>query len=234
MKIFIQKQTAIVILLLCIMCGLSAVSYAQWPLEKEVLPQTGIVLENDYVRFEFEEANMGLKAMTDKVNGINHIHPVKGRHLLWELHFRSGAQKLTLNNNEFPCSTVVKEELKDGTQRLILTWKNFRVHREDWVHTITVTVELPKNSGVAQWSINADNNSHYWGLWEVRFPYVTGYLEEGKYDVATSLRVWGKLFKNLNRPLSSRYPRSTWQMQFLSANRGNMGVYMAALDGQIL
>ena len=56
MKIFIQKQTAIVILLLCIMCGLSAVSYAQWPLEKEVLPQTGIVLENDYVRFEFEEA----------------------------------------------------------------------------------------------------------------------------------------------------------------------------------
>lgn len=232
MKVINQKQVAIVLLLLSAVIGLNAVSFAQWPVEKEVLPETGAVLENDYVRFEFEETNMGLKAMIDKVNGINHIHTVKGRHLLWELQFRSGAQRLTLNNNEFPCSTVVKEELKDGTQRLILTWKNFRLHREDWVHTITVTVELPKESGIAQWSINADNNSHYWGLWEVRFPYVTGYLEKGSYDVAVSLRVWGKLFKNLSRPLSSRYPRSTWQMQFLSASRGNMGVYMAALDGQ--
>ena len=50
--------------------------------------------------------------------------------------------------------------------------------------TIQVIVELPKDSGIAKWRILVENLDEYWGLWNVRFPKISGFPENGAYDIA--------------------------------------------------
>ena len=60
------------------------------------------VLENEHVSFEFEPEHMGLLSMTDLSTMHNHINPVEGKHLLWEVAFAKGKQIYTITNNISP------------------------------------------------------------------------------------------------------------------------------------
>ncbi|MCL5019524.1 MAG: DUF6259 domain-containing protein, partial [Patescibacteria group bacterium] len=91
---------------------------------------------------------------------------------------------------------------------------------------------MPKDSGLASWRINIQNKSDYWGLWTVKFPYINGFLESGKYDVAVPQSNWGFLYKNCTQNLDSWYPEWAWPMQFLCAAKGNSSIYMATHDAQ--
>ena len=139
----------------------------------------GLVLANDFVQLEFEPQGFGLASMIDRVSGMNHIGKVKDKHLLWEIGFAKGTRVWRITNNYKPCNYAHIENLPDGGQRAVLEWNDLRWYLEDRVVTIQVTVELPKDSVVAQWRIFVENRSDYWGLWTVTFPLINGFPEAG-------------------------------------------------------
>jgi len=189
------------------------------------------VLENEHVSFVFEPDNMGLVSMTDLSTNHNHINPVKGKHLLWEIVFAQGNQKYTITNNYKPCSFASIENLPNGTTRAVMEWNRLRWWNEDDAVSVTVIIELPKDEGIAKWRIFVENNSDYWGLWSVLYPIVNGFPESGKYDIARpSFARGGELIKECDQKLSGRYPGSVWPMQFVSFNNGGNSVYLATMD----
>lgn len=202
-------------------------SYAQ----KKIDTSGKFVLKNKHVSFIFEPENMGLLSMTDLATGTEHINPVNGRHLLWEVAFAKGKQIYTITNNYKPCSYASLEILPDGTRRAVMEWNRMRWWNEDDMLSITVTIELPEDSGIARWRIFVENNSDYWGLWSVLFPTINGFPESGRYDIARpSFARGGELIRGCDQELSGRYPGSVWPMQFVSFNKGSDGVYLATMD----
>lgn len=202
-------------------------SYAQ----KKIDTSGKFVLMNEHVSFIFEPENMGLLSMTDLATGTEHINSVNGRHLLWEVAFAKGKQIYTITNNYKPCSYASLEILPDGTRRAVMEWNRMRWWNEDDMLSITVTIELPEDSGIARWRIFVENNSDYWGLWSVLFPIINGFPESGRYDIARpSFARGGELIRGCDQELSGRYPGSVWPMQFVSFNKGSDGVYLATMD----
>jgi len=198
---------------------------------EKIDPAAGLVLANDYVRFEFEPVGMGLTKMTDLKTGCNHIQDVSGKHLLWEVAFGVGRQIYTITNNYKPCDNAYVETLPDGLQRAVMEWNDMRWWNEDRVVTVRIAVELPEDDGVAQWRIFVENRSDYWGLWSVLFPIINGFPASGQYDIACpSFARGGLLLKNHTETIMDRYPGSTWSMQFMSFNRGTNAVYLATKD----
>lgn len=194
-------------------------------------PSDGFVLKNSYVQLEFEPDGMGLKSMIDLRSGYNHIKPVVGKHLLWEVTFDKGTQRETIDNNYKACDFVSVEKLSDGTQHAVLEWNNMRWWKENNVVSVQVTIDLPRDCGVATWRIFVQNNSDYWGLWDVAFPKVNGFPDEGVYDIARpAFAVGGLLLKKHKDKLQGRYPSGGWPMQFMSFNDSINAVYLATMD----
>ena len=191
---------------------------------------TGLVLENDFVRFVFEPQTGGLSAMTDKTTGVSHIRKGTGGPYLWELTLSPGSQRNSISNRDNRASLMKIEMLRDGSQRAILEWAFLDWWREKGVLTVRVTVDLPKDSGIAEWWITVDNESDLWGLWTVKFPLVAGFPASGMYDIAVPESNWGMLYRAYEGELGSWYPEWTWPAQFLCASRSESSVYMANHD----
>lgn len=218
----IKNLMALLIIALCVL-----------PIQGEIItdPENGIVLSNDYVRFEFEPEGLGLSAMVDLNTGYNHIREVEGKHLLWEVALGVGRQIYTITNNYRPCSFAAIERLPNRSQRLVMEWNNMRWWNEDNIITVCLTVELPENDGVAKWRIFVENRSDYWGLWSVLYPIVNGFPAPGEYDIARpTFASGGTLLKQWTEKIWGRYPGGVWPMQFISFNRNTNAVYFASMD----
>ena len=70
----------------------------------KIEPSLGFILENKIARYVFEPVGMGLSAMVDLKTGQNHLAPVEGKHLLWEVVFGKGIMRPAIDNNYKPCS----------------------------------------------------------------------------------------------------------------------------------
>ncbi|MEK7404041.1 MAG: DUF6259 domain-containing protein [Acidobacteriota bacterium] len=203
------------------------------PAAQPVDPSKGLVLANDHVRFEFEPQGMGLSAMIDRRSGTDHIRPVSGKHLLWEVAFGKGTLVRRITNNYKPCNSARIEELPGGGQRAWMEWNDLRWWLEDGVVTVHVAVDLPAASGVARWRIFVENRSDYWGLWSVAYPLVNGFPASGAYDIARpTFGSGGHLLKRWTEKIEGRYPSGNWPMQFLSLNRDKDAVYFASMDSE--
>jgi len=217
-----KKLTAFLITALCVL-----------PIQGQTIidPENGIVLSNDYVRFEFEPEGLGLSAMIDLNTGYNHIRDVEGKHLLWEVALGVGRQIYTITNNYKPCSFAAIERLPNGSKRLVMEWNNMCWWNEDDIITVCLTVELPKSDGVAKWRIFVENQSDYWGLWSVLYPIVNGFPASGEYDIARpTFASGGTLLKQWTEKIWGRYPGGVWPMQFMSFNKNTNAVYFASTD----
>jgi len=190
-------------------------------------------LENKFARYVFEPVGMGLSSMIDVETGYNHIDPVDGDHLLWEIVFGKGIQRPAINNNYKPCSYGSLTKKTNGDQVLILEWNDLRFWEEDSICTVKVIIELPENDGVAKWGISVSNRSDYWGLWEVACPAVNGFPASGKYDVAIPVTgTGGHLLKKWKGTLKERSPSGFFPMQFMSFNSGTNGIFFSSKDGE--
>ena len=199
--------------------------------QKPVDLKTGFVLKNEHVSFVFEPVNMGLSSMTDLSTNYNHINPVNGKHLLWEIAFAKGKQLYSITNNYKPCSYASVRILPDGTARAVMEWNRLRWWEQDDAVTVTVIIELPKDKGIARWRIFVENNSDYWGLWTVLFPIVNGFPASGKYDIARpSFASGGELIPACDQRLSGRYPGGAWPLQLVSFSQTGNSVYLASMD----
>jgi len=220
-KAFIATAT----ICLLILCSVSA--------QTEINTEDQFVLKNDHVQFVFETENMGLLSMTDLSTMTEHINPVDGKHLLWEIAFAKGKQLYTITNNYKPCSYASLETMADGSLRVKMEWNRIRWWNEDDAVSVTIIIELPGDDGVARWRIFVENNSDYWGLWSVLFPVVNGFPESGKYDIARpSFARGGELIKGASQKINGRYPGSIWPMQFTSISKGSNSVYLGTTDSE--
>jgi len=202
---------------------------AQTPVD----PSEKFILKNEKVSFEFEPVNMGLASMKDLSSNHEHINSINGKHLLWEVVFARGQQIYTITNNYKPCSYASVETFPDGTKRAVMEWNRMRWWEEDDAVSVTVMVELPKDEGIAKWSIFVENNGDFWGLWSVLFPIVNGFPESGKYDIARpSFSRGGELITACDQKQRGRYPGSEWPMQMASFDTGGNSVYLAGMDGE--
>jgi hypothetical protein len=174
---------------------------------------------------------MGLSGMTDLAAGINHIQPVDGKYALWQLALGCGAEKRSISSTQVPCTSTVVETLSGGDRRATFNWSAIDIEKEKAVITVRVTVDLPRDSGIAKWRIWVDNNSNAWGLYSVDFPKCAGFLRVREYDIAIPTGNAGKLFKNCGEKMSYRYPHGwSMPMQFVCAMKGSSAVYVAAQD----
>ena len=198
-----------------------------------------LILENDFVRFEFEKDSYGLSAMIDKTSNVNHITGTGKGHYLFDIVLRNGLQEGHFNNVNFqgpydkikPKPLVAKVDKKsDGTQIATIEWKNINWWKEKSIIDIKVTIELPANSGIAKWRISVDNRSDLWGLWNVKFPYFSGLLKDDEYDFAYPCHNGGKFYKKINYRIGANYPSQSWTSQFFSISKGVSSIYYAALD----
>lgn len=195
------------------------------------VPAEEVVLTNDIVRFEFKQPYMGLAAMRDLDTGIDHIQSADGRPALWELVFCRDAEKQVLSSAQAPCTSHKIEQLSDGLKRATFEWAGLDLVKEKGVVGVRVSVELPRNLGIASWRMWVDNNSDTWGLYEVYFPKCSGLLKSGEYDIAVPRRNSGKLFKNCRDRMSYQYPHGwSMPMQFLCATKDANSVYIATHD----
>ena len=196
-------------------------------------PAKGLVLANEHVRLEFEPRGMGLATMVDLKSGRNHIGKVDGKHLLWEITFGRGALTSSATNNYKPCNYARIEAVAGGGQRAVMEWNGLRWWLEDDALTVRVTVDLPKDAGVAEWRIFVENNSDYWGLWKVTFPMVNGFPAAGEYDIARpTFGSGGHLLRKWGQRVQGRHPSGGWPMQFMSLSAGRDSVYFGTFDGE--
>ncbi len=194
-------------------------------------PSRGITLSNSYVRLEFEPQGMGIASLVDLQSGAKHIQPTHEKHLLWEVAFARGSQIERISNNYSPCNYAVVEKLPGGVQRAIMEWNDLQWWHENRVVSVRVTVDLPPDSGIAQWRISVSNKSNYWGLWSVTFPYVSGFPASGQYDIARpAFGSGGQLLRGWTEKIQARYPSGDWPMQFLALSRNRDSVYCATQD----
>jgi len=98
---------------------------------KPVDPASALVLSNDFVRFEFEPGGMGVSAMIDRQSGFNHVQPVTGKHLLWEVAMARGMQIVRVTNNTAACNHAHIEELPGGGSRAVMEWNDLTFWKEN-------------------------------------------------------------------------------------------------------
>jgi hypothetical protein len=175
--------------------------------------------------------------MRDMVTGVEHIQPVPDVHALWSVLFTNGTEACQLSSMWFPYATATVTRTWRGTQRARFRWDDLRLGTNDTQCAVEVTVELPRDSGIASFKISVKNESHTWGLVHVDFPDVTGFLKGGAYDLAGTFghaESWGALYRNYTGCLELDYPDG-WRgtsMQFACASRDKSSVYMAAHDSR--
>lgn len=220
-----NRHTFILVVLLALCTGTAA--------HEKINTSRGFTLENKFAKYVFEPVGMGLAAMIDAETGYNHIDPVVGKHLLWEVVFGRGIQRPAMDNNDQPCSFAGLHKKANGDQIAVMEWNDLRFQAEDSICSVRVTVELPADDGVAKWRISVSNRSGYWGLWEVACPAVNGFPGEGEYDIATPVTgSGGYLLKNWKGSFRHRSPSGFFPMQFMSFNTGSNAVYFSGSDGE--
>jgi hypothetical protein len=200
-----------------------------------------LVLENDFVKFVFEGKYKSPASMLDKRTGIEHISLVPGQGFydkplkseLWQIKFEHGDNTEFVSSLDLPCTSSVVENLTDGGKKALLKWTNVSLKDGPNSVNINVSVNLPNDSGIAQWNIDVENNSKIWGLAEIKFPYIKGLLEKGKYDIALPRKNIGMMYYGCNERLFCEYGEGWWMpAQFILADSNNASVYIAAHDPQ--
>ena len=199
---------------------------AALPEFSRIEPEKGFTLANTHVRLEFSPGAMGLAAMTDVASGRNHLAGPKAKPLLWEIAMGRGTQTRTLDNSYKPCNYARLERWPGGAQRAVFEWNDLRWHLEDKVLTVRVTIDLPSDSGVAEWRIFVENHSDYWGLSSVTFPIAAGLPESGEYDVARPVFAsGGHLLKAFRDKIRARHPLGRLaHAGYLSQSRARRGL----------
>ena len=181
-----------------------------------------IVLENDFVRYEFDDTNGGIVSMFDKIGLVEHIHIDDADATIWGLEF---ANNYALSSKNYTVSDVQNTTDLDGTKRLQMVWNV-------GVDIVEVKVALANNEGIASFRIFVNNNSDL-ALINVAFPDINGFLSEGDYDFALPTENIGKLIKNASSSFLITYPcgyGGIMQFAVMVKSNSTNGVYFAAED----
>ncbi len=126
-----------------------------------------VVLANDSVLLAFERPYMGLTTMVDLSAELDHMSAAESPRPLWILTFKAGPgadETVTLASTDAPCTSA----RTDGKTNATFRWDGLSIEGEPAAVDVKVRVDLPPDSGIAEWRIWVDNSSETYGLWEIR------------------------------------------------------------------
>lgn len=187
------------------------------------------------VGFAKESEGMGLVSLFSRRTGREFLTRTSGKPLLWRLVLRHREEpEIKIDNTasaRLVSATRSTKAARQATNEAIeLTWTGLAVADEPEALTVRVGIELPQKSDTSLWTIDVENHSKRYGLWEVQFPLFVGLSESGLPDVAVPRSNWGHLYRSAATALTGSYPSADWPMQFLLMNEGDAGLYLAAQD----
>ncbi|MBI3919794.1 MAG: hypothetical protein HY318_00145, partial [Armatimonadetes bacterium] len=143
-----------------------------------------ITAGNDAVSIGFASARdgLGVVSLFSRRTGHEYMTKTPGKPLLWRLVLHGIDGTPLLLDNTQPAICEVAESSRKGRKVIDLTWKGITVGEETEALSVTAHVELPSGSDTTLWSLDVDNHSKKYGLWEVHFPLFVGLSERGMPD----------------------------------------------------
>ncbi len=198
------------------------------------------LLENNELRLAFAGAEDGFSCVG--IERADHNGPVfcnaaRGRQPLWNLHFCKGTDTktmLTVSGKEVPPEQTSVERIEGGLKFL---WKGVRLG-DNGTFDAVATVLL--NGDKSEWTLEIDNHSKEYGLWDSEFPIIGNVLESGTADAlvpggtpgGTANGNWGgMLYHNYKGSYDARYPSHRAAVQLMALMRDGYGLYYGIHDG---
>lgn len=197
-------------------------------------------LSNDLVewRFAAHEGRLTVESVIDRKTGTQFIESeVEAPDNLWQVSLRSPRWPAMLDE------TQGKLEAKQSATGIVFTWSGLPLGDEK--ATVTMAVELPAGSAMANWTIDVDHGSKGFGVWQVHCPRISNLRplsdDPSKNFVAIPTghnggAGEGQLFKNpweTLEPVVRTYPCYIQSMQFNAWYGPDAGLYLATHDGKM-
>ncbi|MBO4344615.1 MAG: hypothetical protein J5833_02595, partial [Victivallales bacterium] len=191
------------------------------------------ILENDDVRIAFAGAEDGFSCVG--IERADHKGPVfcntKGfRRPLWKLHFRKGTDPettTTVNGNDVTAEKASVERIENGIKFI---WKGVAIGNG----TFDAVAKVVLNEGQSEWTLEIDNHSTEFGLWDSEFPIIGNVIAKGTGDALLPRGNWGgSLHRNFNGGYNynGTYPSMDAPLQMMALMRDGYGLYYGIHDG---
>ena len=190
------------------------------------------ILENKELRIAFAGAADGFACVG--IERADHKGPIfcnaKGSmRPLWKLHFMKGtdsATMLTVNGNEVPAAQTSAERIENG---LKISWKGVALGNGG---TFDAVAKIVLDGGKSEWTLEVENHSKEYGLWDSEFPVIANVLAKGTADAIVPHGNWGgALYHNFKGGYSGTYPSAGAPLQMMALMRDGYGLYYGVHDG---
>ncbi len=190
------------------------------------------ILENYAMRIAFSGAVDGYACVG--IENANHTGPifcnaVGDRRPMWNLHFRKGtdeATAVTVSGKDVPPEQSSVERIENGLKFL---WKGVKLGDGG---TFDAIAKVVLNGEQAEWTLEVDNHSKEYGLWDSEFPIIGNVLASGTADALLPTGNWGgSLYHNYTGKYKGNYPSYNAPLQMMAFMRDGYGLYYGIHDG---
>jgi len=150
----------------------------------------------------------------------------------WTLRFRAGASNAhseILLNNRSACRARRMERSADGGATFI--WEGLDLGAEKAVVTVRARVAFPQ-PGESAWTLDVQNASAIYGLFETRYPEIRRFVSEGDDLLLPRKDLGARLIRKAKLDKSHAFGCMGYCPMMLATFDGERGLYFAAHDSQ--
>ena len=190
------------------------------------------ILENDGLRLAFAGAVDGFACVG--IERADHCGPIfckaaGDRRPMWNLRFVKGtdmANMVTVSGKDVPTEQSSVERIENG---LKFSWKDVKLGDGG---TFDAVAKIILNGEQSEWTLEVDNHSKEYGLWDSEFPVIGNVLASGTADALLPTGNWGgSLYHNYTGKYKGNYPSYNAPLQMMALMRDGYGLYYGIHDG---
>ena len=190
-----------------------------------------VILENSDLAIEVDDARLAVRSVCNKRSGgVRFVEGDEGPGF-WSATFRRTAdgQHVTVDDTT-PCRARRVERRADGGATFV--WEGVDLPDEPAALVVRATVRLAAE-GDSRWSLDIQNRSAAYGLWETRYPILRGVTAPGTSDVLLPRADTGaKLLKAYCGKRRQTFGCMAYFPMMTAFLKDGAGLYVAAHDSQ--
>ena len=197
---------------------------------------SAVGLTNAALRLDFASAErgFGVKAIETSAGDARFVFPAADDETgFWTLRFRAGcanADSEIVLNNRSPCRARRLERMADGGA--VFVWEGLDLGVEKGAVNVRARIAFPA-PGESAWTLEVQNASTRYGLFETRYPELVHLVEAGTCDLLLPRKDLGaRLVRNAPWDAACRFGCMGYYPMMMAAFRGACGLYLAAHDSQ--
>ncbi len=189
------------------------------------------ILDDKMLSLAFSGAADGFACVGIKLYSLSPVFcNAKGaRRPMWELHFRKGtdaATEVAVSAADVPPEQTSVERIENG---LKFVWKGVRIGDSGTFDAIAKVILKYYRS---EWTLEVDNHSKEYGLWDSEFPILSNIVTSGTADALVPTGNWGgTLYHKYMGNFSGNYPSYNASLQMMALMRDGYGLYYGVHDG---